>query len=379
MELIEKAREEAVKTVERCITPHGLYASGTYYGYTSVWARDSIITLIGACSEKNPKIQRVFAKTLETLAKHQTKLGQIPNCVDLFDKKRKHQVTFATLDSSCWFLLGHIAYSKAYKTKALLKKHKKNIELAFLWLDYQDSGEDSLPEQQPTSDWQDAFPHNYGHVLNTQALYYAALLNYGKTPQAKNVKLLVNHNKRIPRFFDSKKGFFAPYVWKDHAGIVERGDWFDSLANSLSIALGLAEHSKAEKILKHIENKKINRPFPLKSIFPPITKKSKYWHEYFLKCDSKGPLMYSNGGIWPMIGGFYIASLVRQKKFSKAEKELELLAKANKQGKQKTWEFNEWLSGKTGKPKGGIYQAWSAGSFLFGYHCLKSKKIPFFK
>ncbi|MDD5163709.1 MAG: glycoside hydrolase 100 family protein [Candidatus ainarchaeum sp.] len=379
MELIEKARLEAVKTVKRCINPHGLFASGTSKGYTSVWARDSMITLIGACNEKDTAIKKVFATTLETLAKHQSKDGQIPNCVDLFDKKRKPQVTFATLDSSNWFLLGEIAFSKAYNDKSLLKKHRQQISRAFKWLEYQDSGEDGLPEQQPTSDWQDAFPHNYGHVLNTQALYFAALKNFEKNKKAKIVKNLVNNGIRIPNFFDHHTGFFAPYVWKDHAGIIEKGNWFDSLANCLAIAFGLAETQHSERVLEHIEKLKINRPFPIKTIFPPIAKKSEFWHKYFSKCDARKAFMYLNGGIWPMIGGFYVAALVKQKKFEKAGKELEMLALADKQGKEKEWEFNEWLDGKTGKPKGGIYQAWSAGSYLFAYHCVKKKKILFFE
>ncbi|MBN1940930.1 MAG: hypothetical protein JW772_01990 [Candidatus Diapherotrites archaeon] len=379
MDLIEEARKEAVKVVHRCITPNGLYASGTKQGYTSVWARDSLITLLGACNEKDADIKRVFRATLNTLAKHQTSLGQIPNCVDLFDPKRRHQVTFATLDSGLWFLLGNIAYAKAYHDNSLMKKFRKKSEKVFLWYDYQDAGEDGLPEQQPTSDWQDAFPHNYGHVLNTQALYYGALKNYGKRKEAGLVKSRVDRGLRIPNIYSVKHGFFAPYIWKDHAGSVERGNWFDSLANCLAIIFGLSSNYHAKKILHYVDTHRVNRPYPIKSISPPITKKSEFWHDYFTKCDARKPLHYLNGGIWPMIGGFYIAALVKQRKFAQAKSELELLAKANKQGKKKVWEFNEWLDGKTGKPMGGIYQAWSAGSYLFGYHCLKKKRVPFFK
>jgi hypothetical protein len=215
--------------------------------------------------------------------------------------------------------------------------------------------------------------------LNTIALYYAALKNHGKNRQASYVKTRINSGKRIPDLFDHHNGFFVPYVWKDHAGIVEKGNWFDSLANCLAIVLGLADDSHAERVLEHIEKEKINRPFPVKTIFPPIKPGTEFWHDYFSKCNARKPFEYLNGGIWPMIGGFYVAALVKQKHFVKAKEELELLAKANQQGKRLDWEFNEWLNGKTGKPKGGIYQAWSAGSYLFAYHCFKNKKIPFFK
>ena len=59
-----------------------------------------------------------------------------------------------------------------------------------------------------------------------------------------------------------------------------------------------------------------------------------------------------NAGIWPFIGSFYITALVKTKQYNKAEKEFELLTKAVQSGKSMEWEFNEWLDGRTGKPKG---------------------------
>ena len=40
--------------------------------------------------------------------------------------------------------------------------------------------------------------------------------------------------------------------------------------------------------------------------------------------------------------------------------------------------FNEWLHGKTGKPMGEPYQAWSAGTYLYAYECVKQKKLIYF-
>ena len=89
------------------------------------------------------------------------------------------------------------------------------------------------------------------------------------------------------------------------------------------------------------------------------------------------PYQYHNGGIWPFIGGFYVAALVKAKQFKKAEEELKRLAAANKQGRKVSWEFNEWLDGIRGKPMGGVYQAWSAGAYIFAYECVKNGKVPF--
>ena len=73
-----------------------------------------------------------------------------------------------------------------------------------------------------------------------------------------------------------------------------------------------------------------------------------------------------------------VAALVKAKQYKKAEQELENPTKANKAGKRMEWEFNEWLDGLTGKPKGGVYQAWSAGTYLLAHNSVENKKVPFF-
>ena len=77
------------------------------------------------------------------------------------------------------------------------------------------------------------------------------------------------------------------------------------------------------------------------------------------------------------------------KKYKEAQTELEKLAKANLQkldistvqkGRLKgKYEFNEWLNGRTGKPKGEPYQAWSAGMYIYAYCCVKEKKAVYFE
>ena len=61
-----------------------------------------------------------------------------------------------------------------------------------------------------------------------------------------------------------------------------------------------------------------------------------------------------------------------------SERELNNLSEANKLGKERKWEFNEWLLGKTGRVKGAPFQAWSAGAFVYALECFKNKKVLFF-
>ena len=366
-ETTKKAYDKAIKVLEKCETPHGFYAA--YPGYQGVWARDSIITSLGASLIKN-EFKETFKQSLITLAKHQSEKGQIPNAV-LLDKNPL-QIDYKSIDSTLWFIIGHYVYKQRFNSE-LFNKQQENIQKALLWLEYQDMGEDSMIEQLPTTDWQDAFPHRYGHTINTQALYYKVLNLINKRIEVEKLKEQVNNNK------DNKlwnNNFYFPWRWKNHNKYREKGDWFDSLGNLLAIVFSLADNNKANKIIEYIKKNKIDKPYPIKAIYPPITKNSKDWQPYFNDCEATIPYHYLNAGIWTYIGGFYILSLMKQKKQKEANYQLQKLAQAN----LKEPFFSEWLNGKTGKPglsasgKEGN-QAWNAGMYILAYHTVEKGKV----
>ena len=376
--MFEQAYNKANIVLEHCARPFGFNASGLKPGYEGLWARDSMITSLGA-SFIALKFKAPFQKSLELLSKEQSDLGQIPNAVGDYNTDRKSKITFNTIDSTLWYIIGNFIYAKAYNDKTLLEKYQKNIDKAFLWLKYQDPNEDTLLAQQPTMDWQDAFPHKYGRTINTHALYYAALNMSGQKKLAERIKKVINNDiEKYLSLYNEKLGYYFPWAWKNHDGEREQGEWFDALGNLLAIVTGLATPKIAKSILKHIEDKEINKPYPCKAIFPPIKIGDKEWHSYFSKCLAKDPYQYLNGGVWPFIGGFYVAALVKVKDYKKAESQLNNLAQANKLGREREWEFNEWLDGKNGKPKGTPYQAWSAGAYVYAFECLKKREALFF-
>ena len=152
----------------------------------------------------------------------------------------------------------------------------------------------------------------------------------------------------------------------------------------MAVLSGLATPKIASSILRHIDKTKINRPYPCKALFPPIKRGSKEWKDYFEDAEAREPYHYLNAGVWPFLGGFYVAALVKTKQFKKAKLELDMLAKANRLVKKgapiKEYGFYEWLEGRTGKITGGSnpYQSWSAGMYIFAYECVKRKQVPFF-
>ncbi len=374
--LVEKAYVEAIDVLRRCATSHGFYAA--YPGYDAIWSRDSNITSLGA-SLLGKKFKETFGKSLHILAQHQSKKGQIPNAVDIFSKERKPHVDYMSIDSSLWFIIGEHIYKQRYKDNSLIHLHQKNIDKAFNWISYQDTGEDGMPEQQPTSDWFDAFPHRYGHTINTQALYYKALMLSGKEKEAQILKEIVNHNED-KGLWDKENGYYYSWRWKNHNAYKEHSSFFDSLGNLMAIVNGLAEHEQAEKILDHIERYKIAKPYPIKTVYPPIRRFNKEWYNYFSDCEAGQAYHYSNAGIWTYIGAFYVLALVKQKKFAEAREQLDKIAEANLQIPY----FTEWHHGKTGRPGGASKkhsmakegnQAWNAGMYILAYESVKKKRV----
>lgn len=367
MDITKEAYERALDALRACSTSHGFFAASP--GYDAVWSRDSMITSLGASLRE--EFKEPFKQSLITLATHQSEKGQIPNAVDIFSSRDKH-VDFKSIDSTLWFILGEFLFKERFSDSSLLKKHSKQIQKALTWLSYQDMGEDAMLEQLPTTDWQDAFPHRYGHTINTQALYYHTLTLAGMKTEAARLKKMVNENKDDGLWNGS---YYIPWRWKNHNSYHERGEWFDSLGNMLAIVFGLADHTQALKILHHVEKEGISHPYPMKAIYPPIEKGSRDWQDYYLDCEAGTPYCYLNGGIWTFIGGFYILALVKTGQHTSAQRYLKLLAEANL---EKGSLFPEWLHGKSGKLTAKHFstnQAWNAGMYVLAYNAVEKNKV----
>lgn len=363
-DVIDEAYEKAKRVIKKCSTKYGLYASAGKRGYHGVWARDSMISLIGATS-RDSEFKTQFKKSLLTLKKYQGSSGQIANAILKLEKK-KPKVDFNSIDSSFWYVIGQYVYRKRFGEKDFFDKSESSIKKAVKWIAYRDVEEDVTVEQLPTTDWQDAFPEKYGTVISTQALYCKVLELLKDRKKSRKLKENVN-DYETEKLWNGK--FYWAYRWKNHHKYKEIGKWFDSFGNLLAIIFELADRKKAKSIISYIEKHKINFPYPVKSIFPPIRRGSEYWKDYYLDAHAT-PNHYLNGGIWPYLGAFYILALIKIKEFKKAEKELKILAEAN----LKSHIFPEWIEPVT-KETYGISQAWSAGVYMLAYNSLKTKRV----
>lgn len=411
--IIEQARERARDILRGCVTPHGFRASALAAGYPQIWARDSVITFLGAVASGDPELLGAGKASIETMSAYQSCLGLIQLNVNP-DTGYVSTENAGAVNSNLWYILGHYLYFKTTGDTPFLVKHWPHIDQALRWLEYQDMNECGLLEVPEAGDWMDLLAVRY-NVLYDNVLYYAAVLAHQELRQALptaepahqckvsaagiherlNALMWIDrcwvaehfaeHLEKLKAFrlewfmlyhniaTISSRPFYLPWV-----AFREYGDWCDSLGNLLAILTGVADRHRAEHILRYMHQVGMADPYPTKAIYPPIFPGETNWREYYRSRNLNLPHQYHNGGIWPMIGGFHVAALVRHRWRQDAERLLISLAEANRQGLEGQWEFNEWMHGERGRPMGFAKQAWSAAMFLYADHAFQSGQLPLF-
>ncbi|PIP33424.1 glycoside hydrolase [Candidatus Falkowbacteria bacterium CG_4_10_14_0_2_um_filter_48_10] len=362
--------------------------SSRRYLYTNIFGRDASITALGAIASGNKNLIAHARQSLLTLAEYQTDLGQIPFSID---PKNKSVIFYhlGSIDSTLWWLLSLAFYDKNTADKTLANSLRANSHKALNWLFFQDTNNCSLLEQGEASDWADMMPAN-GNVLYSNVLWYKMLGDY-RLIKAQSLVANALHVLFLPHEYDAKrwKNIKRVYEWSDQIIFLKKScrkipyylhfvsyrhgsDRFDVYGNLLAIIFGLADDSRARKILDYAEQEAVNRPFPIKALTPPIKPDDHDWREY-LETDKRGlnrPHTYHNGGVWPYIGSFYAMALY---KLGRKEDAWQALAEVARANSLNGWQFNEWFHGRTGKPRGMAGQTWNAGTYLLAHRYLSAK------
>ena len=400
-DLTNLALENAQAVLDRECSPIGLMASPE--GYPHVWARDSVITSLGALLA--PGHENCLKVSLQTLGGQQSELGAIPNNVSVATGRLDH-TNAGSIDSNLWFILGHAFQQRVWGELTFLQEAWPSLEQALLWLRYQDSNGCGLLEVHEAADWADLLANRF-NVLYDNVLWYAALNAMGEmaavlgqdgdryTAMARDVRHKIRivlwvgkeneqewgpncpgHGEWIHTLSQVdpvlvKRPYFLPYV-----AFRDFGDYCDVFGNLLAVLFGVANPAQEKRILDYLHQVGIAEPYPVRVLNPIIYPGNKDWREYYRNNNLNLPEQYHNGGIWPFVGGFYVAALVKSGRMEEAGRQLEKLAEVNRLGVEEEWEFNEWCHGRTGQPMGYPHQAWSAGMYIFAYHCVQQGIVP---
>ncbi|MFT4312204.1 MAG: amylo-alpha-1,6-glucosidase [Candidatus Woesearchaeota archaeon] len=383
-----QAYQKAKQLLYDCSTAHGFIAAKKQKkgNYNRIWARDSMICSLSAFMSDDKKLIHTAKQSLLTLLCHQHEQGEIPSNVDPKKKKISFGGTSGRVDAQLWFLIGFGQYVKKTQDVAFAKKYfeqfKKTIQLVRIY----EFNHKSLIYVPQSGDWADEYIQE-GYVLYDQLLYYQAFTEYAylqkllgisnteTNQKSKRIKETIQINywpvkKNVPKSFhrnlyeqyiDKKKPYLLAFF---HPG--EYGLHFDLFANSLALLLNITTPHQKKQITAFVK-----KSFDLPPCFSPtITKRNSLYKKLELNFGHSFrnyPHHYHNGGIWPMILGFYISAQPDEALF---EKLTTLVSEPN-------WEFNEVYHGKTHEPHGTPLQAWSGAGVIFAYQSLKNKRKVF--
>lgn len=379
---------------------------------------------LGLLLGRDPECERIYTRSLDTLRRYQSPLGRIPHNVGKAntpdpaltahggqlegDGVVVDSIHAGCVDGALWYIVGHYLRYVATDDRDFVASAWESLSRALLWLRYQDSNECGLIEVHEAMDWADLFVNRY-NVLYDNVLYVAAWRAMALLAEAvdkpgdefqsaaKDVERKVNTvlwvgpdepkdwtwigNERREWLYTLRRietelverPFYLPYVaFRDYA------DRLDTVGNLLAIVVGVADEIKAHKILDYIAGTGLNRPWPVRALYPPIYPGEKDWRDYYRVRNLNLPNHYHNGGAWPFIGGLYVAALVRAGRLPEAREQLSRLTAMVHVGRTSEWGFNEWFHGLSGEPMGYDGQSWSAALYLFAEESVRRGRVPVF-
>ncbi len=384
--LVERCRAESVRLLERNLSPAGIRAAtpsarADERGYSAIFGRDAAVCALGMAVSGEPALERAAATGLATLAAHQAPNGQLPKFVDV--KRAEGDFWYlGCIDATAWWLVAIAFLDRLRPAGRLQKRWAVPVERAIRWLECQEHQRFFLLQQNEASDWADIMPRS-GFVLYTNALWYLVKRLYA-LPRAAETRRSANQlfHPFSAALADYRRArLLAHYVrsrarhrdlYLSFVNFATFGDEGDTLGNVLAVFCGLADDAAGHRTLQALARAGVHEPYPLRTVCAPIEPESPLWRPYMSRHRQNLAWQYHNGGVWPFVGGFWVAALARAGMKARARTELVKLARANE---LRGWQFNEWLDGRTLAPSGMPGQSWNAAAFLIACDALEGDRL----
>ncbi len=406
-ELLRTGYARALEALKRNITPLGFSAcsladntvTGTDANYRSVWARDGAITIWSTLSVDDPEVRAAQVRTFETLLGAVSVHGQIPANVriDTGEADYSGVGNIASIDSGLWVVIALYNYAARTGDLTLLYRHADRLHDVMVWLAAHDANNDGLLEIPEAGDWTDLFGRSY-NVLYDEVLWFRANVCYGRIlelmGQFDQAAAYLRRSQKIrarvlEAFWPTTNGASTetrPHRFADRQFALGDTQYLlaeitpfafnwrcDTYANILAFLMNVLDVERARTAFRFMWGVGVNQPWPVANLYPVVQSGDPDWRAYYTVNLLNLPHHYHNGGIWPFIGGLWVRFIQRLGFHEVACRELVRLAQVNQLGRDREWEFNEWVHGQTGRPMGKAYQAWSAATFLHACHELDAE------
>lgn len=396
--VIEKTYDEAVGLLRGLSTKDGFLASDVNEAnYRRIWSRDGVIEGLACMLTGDKDLIKTFRKTLDTLKKFQDDTGRIVSNVDLNNNRISYGTLVGKVDATIWYIIGVGQYYKYTKDVKFLKNFYDSSKKSLDYLESLELNGRGFVFVPTGGNWADEYV-THGYTLFDQLLYLQALKDFdfmsrkinksNKKIKDKIVKLekmiSVNYfkgenpkgkyifNETLYRRIDKKyKGKYALASFSSDGFI----DNMDGFSNSLLLILDVLNKSKNNDIMKCLNDRLSKQKLKIVPAFWPPIKDGKYFDvlkmNFLFKFKNK-PHYSHNGGLWPVIQGFFIAGLVKQGKRDLAAKYLEefsqILANDN-------YDFDEFYDSKNYRPGGTKKLGFSASGFIIAYKAVKEGEL----
>ncbi|MBX3736563.1 MAG: HAD hydrolase family protein [Candidatus Didemnitutus sp.] len=408
-ELLRTAYGRGLDALKRNITPLGFSAcsladntvTGTDANYRSVWARDGAITIWSTLQVNDPEVRAAQVRTFETLLNAVSVHGQIPANVriDTGEPDYSGVGNIASIDSGLWVIIALYNYAARTGDLSLLYRHADRLRDVMVWLAAHDANNDGLLEIPEAGDWTDLFGRSY-NVLYDEVLWFRANVCYGRILElmgqfdhaAAYLRRSQKIRSRILEVFwptTNGSGETRPHRFADRQFALGDTQYLlaeitpfafnwrcDPYGNILAFLMNVLDVERARTAFRFMWGVGVNQPWPVANLYPVVQAGDPDWRAYYTVNLLNLPHHYHNGGIWPFIGGMWVRFIQRLGFHEVACRELVRLAQVNQLGRDREWEFNEWVHGQTGRPMGKAYQAWSAATFLHACHELDAGPAP---
>lgn len=399
--------KKAVGLLYACATEDGFLASPTQSAnYRRIWARDGAVMTLAALLTRDHDLIATARRTFETLARCQGPHGEIPSNVDTRSGRVSYGGTTGRVDADLWFILGCGEYWRATGDDAfldgLLPCAEKTRFLLGAW-EFNNRGLLYVPQ---AGDWADEFIHN-GYVLYDQLLYLQAqrtICDIHRHVHGSVDHLLLERVSRLRHLIRANYWFDHETSPDDayHEILHQRGReaapcrageyWmpffapngygyrFDAFANVLASLLDVADDEQRTAVDRFIDEKiRPAEPRLLPAFHPVIKPVDEDWRDLnmtFSYSFKNHPYEYQNGGLWPMITGFYAADLAGRGDRERAAAYVEGIHQANAlEMEGEHWSFPEFVHGKRLTAGGTRQQGWSAAGAIIGEHALRGEAV----
>jgi glycogen debranching enzyme len=328
-------------------------------------------------------LEQEAARGLVTLARHQAPNGQLPKFVDV----RRREADFwylGCIDATLWWLIAVALLDAWGRPRGLKRTHTRPIERALAWLGAQEHQRFFLLQQNEASDWADIMPRS-GFVLYTNALWYYTKCLYG-VPRAEATRASCNglFHPFSADLAEYRRGrLLADFVLRrarrrelylSFVNLFFFGDEGDVFGNLLALTTGVAGPAARTRTLRALSAARVHEPYPARTVVRPIRPGERLWRAYMARHRQNFSWQYHNGGVWPLVGGFWVMALVAAGERARARRDLRELARCCALG---GWRFSEWLHGRTLAPRGMPGQSWSAAAYLLAAHSVRTGVSPF--